>query len=99
MKKTRNQRNRTSVGLRGGLDGPFFFGRIAILCLAAEWLSLVSESRLELNDISGGNISSDVSCLPISYDDLLVDKMLDDSIESSYSSELVMLNRPNELWC
>lgn len=72
----------TSVGFRGGRDGPFFFGRIAILCLAAEWLSLVSESRLEFNDISGGNISSDVSCLPISYDDLLVDKKLDDSIES-----------------
>lgn len=73
----------TSVGFLGGLDGPFFFGRIAILCLAAEWLSRVSESRLEFNEISGGNISSDVSCLPISYDDLLVDRKLDDSMESS----------------
>lgn len=81
----------TSIGLRGGRDGPFFFGRIAILCLAAEWLNRIIGSRVTFRSSS--------SFEPISYDDLLCDKKpVPESMESSPNiSELDMLSRPNEL--
>lgn len=86
-------KKQTSIGLRNNLVGPFFFGLIAILCLAAEWLSFIAESWLRFNDISGGNISFKPLCLSIVY---IV--LPETSTVSSYISELVILSRPNELW-
>lgn len=92
----RSVNDRTSTGFRFGLDGPFFFGRTAILCLAAEWLSFVSLLPLPFSDISGKNSSPMALNFPlVSYSDLLVERKLCE--HSSYDSELAMLSRPSEL--